>query len=344
VADDAVLARFVREWRERAGAPGVSAAIRVDGQLAWTTDGPDQGVIASSARFPIYSITKTLTAVCVLRLQEERQLGVDDSLRTWFSELDVPPAITLTHLLRHTSGLGDYGPIPEYHAAVRSHPSQPWTREQFLDAVLPRGLLFATGDGWAYSNIGYMLLRLVLEQVTGGTFASVIHDRIATPLALANTFAAERIDDWSTCVPGFGSEVDGDRRVVDVRPLYHPGWCAPGVVVSTAEETTAIVDALMAGRLLTRDSLAKMLTMERISVDAPETIDPASGMGIFTDTASTLGLNYGHGGGGPGYDLDVTVYPESRLGRVTIAVFVNTSSGARSQECSVGLADRFLGE
>ena len=101
----------------------------------------------------------------------------------------------LTQLLRHTSGLRDYGPLPGYHKAVRTHPDKPWTREQFLDAVLPKGLLFSPGESWAYSNVGYMLLIDVVEYVTGQTFARVLGDLVVNPLALQHTFVVERLDD-----------------------------------------------------------------------------------------------------------------------------------------------------
>ena len=128
-----------------------SVAIRVNGRLL-----PVDADLSSSAIFPIYSITKTLTAICVLRLCERGEIAVDAPASRWLPDVDLPQAITVEHLLRHTSGLGDYGYLPEYHAAVRAHPDQPWTRQQYLDAVLPRGPLFPPGARFSYSNVGYM--------------------------------------------------------------------------------------------------------------------------------------------------------------------------------------------
>jgi hypothetical protein len=87
------------------------------------------------------------------------------------------------------------------------------------------------------------------------------------PLALERTFVVERIEDWGRCVPGFGPE-DIEGRVVDVRQAYHPGWCAPGVVASTAEEVTYVLDARLAGSLLQSDTLAEMLALTVIT-DGP---------------------------------------------------------------------------
>jgi len=66
------------------------------------------------------------------------------------------------------------------------------------------------------------------------------------------------------------------------------------------------------------------------------------GMGVYSDRASRRGRNYHHGGGGPGYDLEATVYPDTPLGRVSIAVFVNSSCGPRAEYSEATLLARFL--
>jgi D-alanyl-D-alanine carboxypeptidase len=298
--------------------------------------------LPADALFPIYSITKTLTAMCVLRAAETGSLSVDRAARQWLPEVNLPAEITLTHLLRHTSGLRDYGSLPEYHQAVRTHPAQPWTRQQFLDAVLPKGLLFAPGDSWAYSNVGYMLLIDILERVTGQTFARVLDDFITTPLALQRTLVLEHIDDLRECVPGFGSEVTTDRHVVDIRGRYHPGWCAPRVVASTAEEITHVFDALIAGDVLGPDTLRQMLTLVPLPGPYDSGMVIGGGMGVYSDRASRHGRNYHHGGGGPGYDLGATLYPDTPLGCVSIAVFVNSSNGPRARDCEATLLARLI--
>jgi D-alanyl-D-alanine carboxypeptidase len=300
--------------------PRVAIALRVNGQLRSTP-----AHLPADALFPIYSITKTLTAICVLRLVEVGSLHLGDPVRQWLPEVNVPATITLEHLLRHRSGLRDYGPLPEYHHAVRTHPDRPWTRQQFLDAVLPQGVLCAPGERFSYSNVGYMLLIDIVERVTGRTFARVLHDLVGVPLALQRTSVLDEIGDLVRCVAGFGPEVTADGQIVDVRGRYHPGWCAPRVVASTPEDITRIFDALIAGDLLAANTLAQMLTLAPLSDEPDETI--GGGLGVYCDQASRWGRNYHHGGGGPGYDLAATVYPATPLGRVSIAVFVNTSCG-----------------
>jgi D-alanyl-D-alanine carboxypeptidase len=306
---------------------GASVAIRVNGELR-----PVDAPIPADAVFPIYSITKTLTAICALHLVERGALRLDDPIRRLLPDTDLPESITLAHLLQHTSGLRDYGGVRAYHGEVRSHPSQPWTRQQFLDAVLPAGLLFAPGDGWSYSNIGYMLIVDALERVTNQTFAQVLNETIVAPLALQRTFTLERLEDLSRCVPGFSSEVSVDRSVRDVRGVYHPGWCAPRVVASTAEEVTRIFDALIQGELLASQTLERMFALVRLPPESGAPSSIGAGMGVYSDRESSRGRNYHHGGGGPGYSLSSTIYPDTPHGRVAVAVFMNSSEGVEARE------------
>ena len=316
----------------------VAVAVRINGVLH-----DHQTDLSADSVFPVYSITKTLTAICALRLVEAGSLRLDAPIQGWLPDVNLPGTVTLTYFLRHTSGLRDYGPLPEYHQAVRRHADRPWTREDFLDAVLPKGMLFAPGDNWAYSNIGYMLIVDILDRVTGQTFAQILAQLVTQPLALQRTSVLTNIDDLMACVPGFGSEVTEDGSLVDVRGRYHPGWCAPRLVSSTPAEITRAFDALFSGKLLAAETLREMLTL----VPLPDLREPPmvidGGMGLFSNAASQYGRNYGHSGGGPGYDLAAGIYPDAAGGRVTVAVFVDTSSGQRAGELEDAVVGHVLG-
>jgi D-alanyl-D-alanine carboxypeptidase len=337
MSDVLALQSILDDFRQQTGAPGIATALRVDGNLHWTGSSTIGEPFPLAPRFPIYSVTKTLTAIAILRLHETAGLSFTSPITQLLPELSLPNSITLIHLLQHTSGLRDYGPLKEYHAAVHAHPSQPWDDQKFLAAVLPLGQLFAPGAGWSYSNVGYMLLRQVLQRTTGKSFRQCIEDLIAIPLNLHDTFAAETIADWSTCVPGYGSEITVDSEPIDIRPIYHPLWCAPGVVVSTPQEITQIFDALFAGSLLQKPTLKMMLTLTRVPGHHPPAVSPSCGLGILADPDSPLGPSFGHGGGGPGYNIDVAILPNSPLGRLTLATFVTTSTGPSAAQAQAKL-------
>jgi D-alanyl-D-alanine carboxypeptidase len=317
-------------WRAARASPPVAAAVRVDGALAWTHE-VEAG--ARPSRLPTYSILKTFTAVALLRWQERGRVHLDATVASLLPGAPVDRRATLRDLLRHTSGLPCYGPLPEYHAAVRASPSVPWTDAQFLAVAGRLPPRFAPGEGWSYSNLGYLLVRRLLEELAGEPFARVIDAEVVRPLALDDTFVAGAVADWATCVAGFGPEVDVAARPVDVRAVYHPGWCAPGVAVSTPADITRVYDALFDGTLLTRASLDEMLNMVPVPGAEPPVVTPMYGLGIHSDRGSPLGRNFGHGGGGPGYSLSATVYPDTPLGRVTMAVGVTASRGPGADDC-----------
>src|SRR3982750_1757182 len=116
------LQQCVDEWRDPSAASAVAAAVRVNGRLHWTSSSTDEGIVAADSQFPIYSITKTLTAICVLRLAETGGFRLTEPVTRWVPDVRLGDDIALAHLLRHTSGIGDYGSLPEYHEAVRSQP------------------------------------------------------------------------------------------------------------------------------------------------------------------------------------------------------------------------------
>ncbi len=332
----------LNEWREQAGVSVVTAAVRLNGLLAWhgvsqatNVDGAE--LISPQSRFPIYSITKTFTSVCVLRLAQAGLLHVDDPVNKWMDEMPLSRAVTLSHLLRHTGGLPDYGPLAGYHQAVKTRPSTPWTDQEFFDATLVNGRICEPGVSWAYSNIGYLILRRVIERASGSSFRRCVDEHIVSRLGLSYTFVAEAIQDWACCVPGYGREVRADGAIVDVRSVYHPGWCAPGVAVSTVDDVSEIYDSLFRGELLDAEHLNLMLQLVRVPGSYPPTVTPSCGMGILADPDGPFGPSYGHGGGGPGYTLETSILPRSSAGRISVAVFCNSSLGVDVQAGEHGL-------
>ena len=105
------------EWRDWAEVSFAAASVRRNGSLVWSGLSLESNMgtathdVLSPYRFPIYSITKTFTAVCLFRLQSKGLLHLDDPLHKWKPDLPIPSDVRLSHLLQHTSGLPDYGPL-----------------------------------------------------------------------------------------------------------------------------------------------------------------------------------------------------------------------------------------
>ena len=123
--------------------------------------------------YPVASVSKRFTAALILRLADQGKLGLDDPLSSFFPEARPRiGALTIRHLLDHTSGLTRGGPAPK--AAAQN--------------VLARGgTLREQGETWDYSNYNFSLLGLAIEKVTGRDFTEYLKDELVTPLQLTGT-------------------------------------------------------------------------------------------------------------------------------------------------------------
>ena len=240
-----------------------------------------------AARYPIYSVAKTAVAAAVLHLVREGAVELDSVRR----------------LLDHTSGVRDYGSLPEYHEAVRARPGSAWDDDEFLARTAARGPLFAPGEGWAYSNTGYLLLRRVLDE-HGGLAAFLPR------LGLAGVTVAERTEDLCAAVPAPSALLF--HGVGDVRGVYDPRWVGHRTLIARAEELVGFWRELPAEMLDPR-------TFVSIGVDAPGFVRPSYGLGLMADPGSPLGTVVGHGGGGPGYAAAVFALPRADAVAIVLA-------------------------
>ena len=174
----------------------------------------------------VYSVTKTFLGVLCLRLE----LDLDSPVASWIDD-DRLPRASLRQLLNHTSGIPDYGRLPAYADAVRDSPSEPWSDDELLERALASGPDFEPGEGWAYSNTGYLLVRRIVDIAAPGGFAGALERELIRPLQLAETRLALELADLDGLVPGWSTQVGAGRH--DVRGRYHPRWVGHRTLVST---------------------------------------------------------------------------------------------------------------
>lgn len=254
--------------------------------------------------FLAYSCTKTIIATLTLLLCEEGRISLDAPVSRWFPELPMASAITIRHLLGHISGLPDYGGLADYHRDVKRTPSRPWTDTEFLERALAQGMLFKPGEGWAYSNIGYLLLKQIIMKETCQSLASVVDSMICAPFGLERSFIPESTADLSVLEPAFFALI-AENGELPVPEVYHPGWVSHGVLASTPTELASFYHRLFTGEVLSPESLSAMTTLTPVPAAPPQYRGPCYGLGIMADTASPYGIILGHNGGGPGYQTSV---------------------------------------
>jgi D-alanyl-D-alanine carboxypeptidase len=309
-------------------APGAAIALVADGQRVLTAGVGHRDLgrlrpLGAEARFYAYSITKVFLAVALLRLVEQGQFALDDPIQAILPEVPLVEPVTLRQLLNHTGGLPDYGALPEYRRAVRANPDRPWSADEFLARTLRGGALFPPGHGWAYSNIGFLLVRQAIARITQRSLRDTLVELVFRPAGLRQTVVAESLEDGQGLTPGYSTQLDADEAFRDVTRRYHPGWVAHGVAISTASDLARAVEALFGGRLLGPGSLAAMLEAAPVPGAHPPFIRPGYGLGLMVDLGSPYGRVAGHAGGGPGYSTAAFHFPDVLGQRLTSVALVN---------------------
>jgi D-alanyl-D-alanine carboxypeptidase len=265
----------------------------------------------------------------VLQLAEEGRLDLDAAVATYLPDL-LPDgdAISVRHLLQHRSGLYDYLEDIDFVSRAYRDPTRSWAPAELVAYATGFPLAFAPGaDGaWDYSSTNYVVLGMLIEQVTGNSLAAELRARIFEPLELRHTFVApfEASDDAQA--RGYAEGVDHTRVAMSF-------VFATGNLLSTASDLQRCVDALFDGRLLQPESLAAMTTF----VDGngqygmPEL---AYGLGLMRHQfylgpradgqarAAAETRVYGHIGGFGGFRSAVWHNPERDI---TIALSINQS-------------------
>lgn len=230
-----------------------AAAQFADRAPSWSLAmaGPKLGVwtktigAKDNARFAAASIGKSMTAVLLFQLIEDGKLALTDPIATWFPKLPEAQSITIEHLLTHRSG---------YFIEAKGPLSGPYQAPQAeIDKLMDQSVLFCAGQGWAYSNVGYQLLGLILEAVTGQSYRNLLEQNIIEPLGLNETHVNVPGEQHPLMVKGHhGGEEVG---LVDYASAY-----AAGPVSSTAADLVRYWQALLTGQLIKTSSLKAMVS------------------------------------------------------------------------------------
>jgi len=148
--------------------------------------------------FEAGSVSKQFTAAAVLLLAEQGKLSLSDPVSKYFPELpNYGTAITIDHLLHHTSGLRDWGSVAEIAGWTRT--TREYSNAWVLDiASHQKSLNYNPGDEWSYTNTGYNLLAILVQRVSGKSLAEFTHDNIFLPLGMHTTSWR---DDFQRIVP-----------------------------------------------------------------------------------------------------------------------------------------------
>jgi D-alanyl-D-alanine carboxypeptidase len=276
------------------------------------------------------SVGKTYFAALAMQLVGEGRLDLEAPVSgylghlSWFGRVPNAADITARHLMTHTSGVMRYEFKEAFTVDLTNQPDKHWQPSELLAYVLDEEASFPAGEGWEYSDTNFILLGMIMEEITGEACYDLIRERILGPLGLDDTVPSD-----SRTIPGlimgyagpanpFGGtdEVLTDDGRFVINPQFE--W-AGGGFASTPSDLARWARALYTGEAFDADLLPLMLD------GVPARLGPGSryGLGvILLDTPA--GPSQGHSGFFPGYLTEMAYFPELD---VAVALQVNTSVG-----------------
>ena len=313
--------------------PGASIVVIHEGKAvlsrAWgLAELPERTPATTGTHYRLASLSKQFTAMAILRLAEEGKLRYDDRVA------DVLPGfpahaseVRIRHLLHHTSGIWDYEAFVPDTQTVQ-------VKDRDVLALLSRAerTHFPPGTAVRYSNSGYALLALIVEQVSGMPFARFLHERVFTPAGMRSTVAHEAgVSRVPQRAYGYVADAKGFRPR-DQSPTS--AVLGDGGIYSSVEELVAWDRALDTHALVGEST-------QRLAWTAPALPDGTSsryGFGWFVDDDGGR-LRLSHHGETSGFTNAIVKYPEQRL---TVIVLTNRAGG-EPWRLAQRVADLWLG-
>lgn len=325
--------------------PGLSVAVVQNGEVVHAKGYGQANVelsVPATAEtvYQIGSITKQFTATAIMMLVEEEKLAIDDPISKYLDNTpDAWKDVTVRHLLNHTSGIKSYTSIADNMAKNRLDRS----KDDIIGTVRDLPLEFAPSEKWVYNNTGYFLLGLIIEKVSGKSYAEFLDERIFKPLDMTAT----RVNDIKDIVKNRsnGYQWTGAR----LQNAEHTSMTWPfsaGAIVSTVADLAKWDAALCtvarsasegSPKFLQPTTLAAMWTPTKLTDG--KTQDYGFGWGVGNYRGHKL---IGHGGGIQGFTTDISRFVDDKL---TVIVLTNLSGpSANPATISRGIAGFYLSD
>ncbi len=306
----------VRTTMKELGIPGAAVAVIQSSKpvlvkgYGWS-DVAKHTPVEPNTQFQIASLTKPFTAIGVLRLVEQGKIGLRDAASKYLPWLPAQyRQITIEQLLTHTSGIA---------ADMRTSNGDDFSLSDFRDRISASKPAFEPGARWQYANSGYILLSMILEEVSKKPLATYLENEVFRPAGMWDTTLA---------VPGGKLPFTGYESADKPAPYFSGGFGA-GAGVSTINDLVAWSGSMARGGLLRPETAKLALTPANDNAGKPITFDfrdapTGYGYGWFLTSFKGHRLQT-HGGVLSGFSSTVDRYPDDDL---TIIVLCNAKAGA----------------
>lgn len=294
---------------------------------------------SDSSLFQLASISKTFTAVAILQLKEKGKLKIDDPLSKYLPDFPYPE-ITISQILSHTSGLPDTEIL--FDSLIAKEPSKIFTIADDLPAIKifrsKNQLLFKPGERWGYSSAGYQLLALLVEKLSGQSFAVYIKDHIFIPAGMNSSYIQTELsqnkDKHRAVSYQFNNHFEMKFQQMDTLNDWKEwtynlsGLVGGNNVISNTIDLLKYDRALYSGVLLAPATLEEAFTPVKLNNgENNKAVQGSScGLGWFIFNDTTAGKIVWHSGANPGV---TTLFARNITNRQTIIVLHNVKCYGR---------------
>lgn len=273
--------------------------------------------MTSDKNFRVASISKTFLAVMILKMVEQGKIHLYSNIKQYLpKDLDLSlipniDRVTVGDLLKMTSGIPEYYDL-DVDMYLASYPYKQWRPHDALRFSSDLKAKFKPGRGYQYSNTNYVLLQLILRNITGQRLAQNLQTLICQPLGLKHTFADDfKMSAFTLTTKGY----DTSRKSIDVSLLDDGFGVGDTFVITTASDLNTFIDALFVKKtLLKKETLKGMLKPSRFG---------SYGMGIEINYLDNWGNIYSHNGLVNGYQTNYFYIEQEQL---TVIILTNNRS------------------
>jgi D-alanyl-D-alanine carboxypeptidase len=363
--DPAALQEVVAKAAKDLYVPGAMVVLRTpqgDFEASYgTTELGAQTPPAADTHFRIASNTKTFTAALIVLLAQDGKLKLSDPVSDYVPDVPDGANITIAELLTMRSGLYNYTGSPELSKSLDADPSKAWTPQEVLAIAFAHPPVFTPGAEYEYNNTNYALLGLIAEKAGGRPLGEQFQQRLFQPIGLART-ALPAADDTTIPAPYSHGYMYGDTgyalrddpyppdmvaaiRAGTLKPVdytnQNPSYAtAAGAAISTADDLTAWIKALVSGTVFDADYQKQWLNSLQ-----PE--DPAApdgqkyGYGISYQRFGPKAAMYYHGGELPGFNSFIGHDPDND---VTLVIWSNLTLSPDAEMTAIAMLPKLLNE
>ncbi len=313
------LDRLVLDYYPSATEPGAAVLVMLDGKpvlrKGYGMADLEKGVkVTPDMIFRIASVTKQFTAVAVLQLVQAGKVSLTDPITKYVPEFDTQgKTITIENLLTHTSGLFNVTALDGFLSQITTDRKP----IEVANLIAGKPLEFEPGSQFKYSNTNYILLGMVIEKVSGRTYAENLEVSIARPLGLADTRYSR--DDALTPRHARGYEQEASGPWGPMKPMSMTQPFAAGALESTVDDLAKWTQALADGKAADSKLLERAWTPYK-PTESPS--DYGYGWSIRTESGERW---IGHNGGINGFRSAAVWIPEKK---VFVAILRNGMGGA----------------